>query len=117
MNNSPLVSIIIPAYNYSHFLFETLGDIQKQTYQNWECIIVDDGSSDNTKEVVAQIVKKDQRFIYIYQNNKGPNAARNNGINHSKGEFIQFLDADDKMEHHKLEVQVKFFSGEILAGK
>jgi len=104
----PLVSVIIPCYNYGHFLCETLENIQLQTYQNLECIIVDDGSTDNTKEIVQSYVSKDTRFRYFRQRNKGTSSAKNNGIRIATGEFIQFLDADDLLNKKKLEVQVLF---------
>lgn len=101
-----LVSVIIPCYNYGHFLPETLNSISRQTLQDWECLIVDDGSTDNTAEVVAEYTQNDSRFCYIYQENAGPSVARNNGIRQSKGEFIQLLDSDDLIQSSKLEFQV-----------
>jgi glycosyltransferase involved in cell wall biosynthesis len=104
----PLVSVIIPCYNYGHFLCETLENILQQTYQNLECIIVDDGSTDNTNEIVQSYITKDARFRYFRQTNKGTSSAKNNGIRIATGEFIQFLDADDLLNKKKLEVQVLF---------
>lgn len=97
---NPLVSIIIPTYNRAHFIGETLGSIISQTYQNWECIIIDDGSTDNTHEVIEGYVKKDARFQYLHRPEnlpKGGNAARNYGFQISKGEYIQWFDDDDVM--------------------
>lgn len=102
------VSIIIPCYNYAHFLPETLDSIRLQTYSNWECIIVDDGSTDNTKEIAQYYILQDSRFKYLHQNNGGAASARNAGIEESKGEFIQFLDADDLIELDKLKYQADF---------
>lgn len=104
----PLVSIIIPCFNYAHFLPQTLNSVSNQSYQYWECIIVDDGSTDNTREVVPQFIAKDTRFKYIFQENQGLSAARNTGLSHSNGTYIQFLDADDLIESKKLEFQVNF---------
>ena len=104
--NKPLISIIIPAYNYAKFLPETLDCIRTQTYSNWECIIVDDGSTDDTREVVAALIQKDIRIQYFNQKNAGPTVARNLGLQMAKGEFIQFLDADDKIESKKIEKQL-----------
>lgn len=103
------VSVIVPCFNYAHFLPSTLDSILNQTYPNWECIIVDDGSTDSTRLVAEGYVKKDSRFIYIHQENKGLSAARNTGIRESKGAFVQFLDADDLIEKKKLEHQLSLF--------
>lgn len=92
-----LVSIIIPCYDHAQYLDEVLQSVLIQTYQKWECIIVNDGSSDNAEEVVSEWVKKDARFKYIYQENSGVSAARNNAISMAKGEFILPLDGDDKI--------------------
>jgi glycosyltransferase involved in cell wall biosynthesis len=91
----PLVSIVIPLYNAEKFISETLDSVLAQTYQNWECIIVDDGSKDASKEQVAEYCLKDKRFQYHWQPNSGASSARNKGIELSKGQFIQYLDADD----------------------
>lgn len=104
----PLVSIIVPCYNYGTLLAETLQSLQHQSYSHWECIIVDDGSQDNTAVVVADMAMKDSRYEYVYQANKGQAAARNRGLFHAKGKYIQFLDADDFLENWKLEKQVSF---------
>lgn len=109
--NDSLISVIIPTYNYGNFLGETLTNILEQSYENWECLIVDDGSTDNTKEVVQNFSNKDKRFKYLYQAHRGPSAARNKGLRNSKGAFIQLLDSDDKIETHKLKFQVR----ELLA--
>ncbi|PIQ21560.1 MAG: family 2 glycosyl transferase [Cytophagales bacterium CG18_big_fil_WC_8_21_14_2_50_42_9] len=86
-----LVSVIIPCYNHGRFLPKSIASIQQQAYPAIEIIVVDDGSSDNTKEVAQQY----PQVRYIYQTNQGLSAARNTGIAHSKGEFLIFLDADD----------------------
>jgi glycosyltransferase involved in cell wall biosynthesis len=108
--NTPLVSIIIPTYNRADLIGETLDSILAQTYENWECIIVDDGSVDNTDEVVGEYVKKDSRFQYHYRSAnlpKGANSCRNYGFELSKGEFINWFDSDDLMHNEKLSIQVK----------
>ena len=91
------VSIIVTCYNLAKYLYECLESVQKQTYTNWECIIVDDGSTDNTKQVSEFFTKAENRFIYHYQTNQGVACARNAGIALTKGEFILPLDADDKI--------------------
>ena len=103
-----LVSIIIPCYNYGWLLPETLDSVLAQTHQEWECIIIDDGSTDNTRAVAEQYQELDKRFFYIYQVNGGMSAARNSGLRMAKGKYIQFLDADDLVMPYKLELQSKF---------
>lgn len=95
-------SIIIPTYNRAHILPRTIASVLTQTYTNWECIIVDDGSTDNTKELIASYT--DPRITYIYQTNAERSAARNNGICHAQGEYICFLDSDDEYLPEHLEV-------------
>ncbi len=109
MENIGIVSVIVPCYNYGRFLGECLDSILAQTYTNWECIIVDDGSKDNTKEIAQMYEKKDKRIKYIYQENAGPNSARKNALSIAKGEYIQLLDADDFIEKEKLQTQIKIF--------
>lgn len=92
---SLLVSIIVPCYRQAHFLGESLQSVLDQTYMDWECIIVNDGSPDNTAVVAQEWCAKDTRFTYVYQDNAGLSSARNTGIKHSKGEFILPLDSDD----------------------
>lgn len=99
--NNPLVSIIIPTFNRAHLISETLDSVLAQTYQNWECIIVDDGSTDNTNEMVGAYTTKDSRFQFYYRpvgRPKGANACRNYGFETSKGGCIMFLDSDDTLE-------------------
>lgn len=93
--NEYLVSIIVPCYNQGCYLEETLDSVLCQTYQNWECIIVNDGSIDNTADIAKAYLEKDPRFKYIYQNNSGLSSARNTGVQHSNGYFILPLDSDD----------------------
>lgn len=103
-----LISIIIPCYNYGWLISETLESVLKQSYSEWECIIIDDGSSDNTKQVVQAFVAKDERFKYVYQTNGGMSSARNNGLKIAKGSYIQFLDSDDLLAPAKLSVQAAY---------
>ncbi len=105
--NNYLVSIIMPSYNQGQYLAEALDSVLAQTYTNWECIIVDDGSHDNTKEVANSYSAKDSRIQYIYQENNGVSAARNNGVAHSKGDFILPLDGDDKLHPQFIELSLK----------
>ncbi len=108
-----MVSIIIPSYNAASLLPETLRSLQKQKYADWECIVVDDGSTDNTKEIVTAFSNQDDRYKYFYQPNEGPSAARNRGINESKGGYIQFLDSDDMLESDKLHKQVELLDAKV----
>lgn len=106
--DKPLVSIIIPTYNRAHLIGETLDSILAQTYENWECIIVDDGSKDNTDEVVNDYINRDDRFIYFKRpesNVKGANACRNIGLEKCVGEFVIFFDSDDLMTVDHLSVK------------
>jgi len=93
---TPEVSVIIPTYNRANLLSDAINSILVQTYQNLEIIIVDDGSTDNTKDLVSEFIQKSGKKIrYIHQDNAGPAAACNNGIRNSKGRLISFLDSDD----------------------
>ncbi len=97
-NNNPKVSIITPTYNRAHFITETLDFIIGQTFTNWECIIVDDGSTDDTKLKLAPYLKKDDRLNYIQRSQhykKGPSGCRNQGLDIAKGDYIIFFDSDD----------------------
>lgn len=97
MESQSLVSVIVPCFKQAEFLPEALDSVLAQTYLNWECVIVNDGSPDNTEEVAQAWLAKDARFKYIKQENKGPAAARNSGIHNSSGKYILPLDGDDKI--------------------
>jgi glycosyltransferase involved in cell wall biosynthesis len=101
----PKVSVIIPAYNHGHFLGEAVQSVLDQTFPDFELIVVDDGSTDNTKEAVESF--KDPRIRYIYQENRGVSAAQNTGIRASSGEYIAILGADDIWLPQNLELKVK----------
>ncbi len=105
---TPLVSIIIPTFNYGHLISDTLNCLLDQSYNNWEAIIIDDGSTDKTNTIVKPFCTKDKRFIYIYQDNHGVSAARNHGMEICNGKYIQFLDADDKLSKDKLFFQIEY---------
>ena len=91
-----LVSIITPSFNSAKFIAATIQSVQNQTYQNWEMIIVDDGSSDETENVVLSIIEKDNRIQFHKLNqNSGPAVARNTGIEKASGDYMTFIDADD----------------------
>jgi glycosyltransferase involved in cell wall biosynthesis len=97
MNSDPLISIILPTFNRQHTLKKAIDSIIKQTYTTWELIVVDDGSIDNTKDLIEDYTKKDFRIKYIKNSHKkGPAGARNCALGISKGEYIAFLDSDDE---------------------
>jgi len=102
-----LISIITPAYNAGLFIEETIVSVQAQTYPHWEMIIVNDGSKDNTEEIVLNLVAKDNRIKYFSQKNGRQGKARNYALEQAKGSFIAFLDADDLWVPEKLEKQLK----------
>ena len=104
-----LMSIIIPCFNREDFIHETLTSIQQQTFKNFECIIVDDGSNDATLSIIQGFAKKDNRFKPLQRERepKGANTCRNIGFEHSKGEYIVWFDSDDVMLANYLEVQLK----------
>lgn len=102
-----LVSVIMPSYNTAKFIDKTIESVLNQTYQNFEIIIVDDCSTDNTDEVVANI--KDERIIYIKNDkNSGAAVSRNRALREAKGRWIAFLDSDDLWEKEKLSKQIEF---------
>lgn len=105
------VSVIIPTYNRGKLLVEAVNSLRNQTFTDFEIIIVDDGSTDHTKEVVDDAINKNPelKIIYVYQENSGPSVARNKGIDISNGEYITFLDSDDIYLPDKLEVQFNAF--------
>lgn len=96
--NSPVISIIVPCYNGENFISKALESVYIQTFKDWECVIVDDGSTDNSKTEISSWLKKDNRFNYVYQKNKGLSGARNKGISEAKGDFVYFLDSDDLLD-------------------
>lgn len=106
MITKPLVSIITPCFNYGRYLSETLECLLAQSYINWECIIINDGSTDITEEVGLKYSNLDSRIIYKYQANTGLPGARNAALHLAKGIYIQLLDADDLIENDKLRLQV-----------
>ena len=102
-----LVSIIMPAYNASKYIAESVDSVLAQTYQNWELIIIDDGSKDNTAEIIGNYTDKRIKF-YKNETNLGVSAARNKAIQIAQGSWTAFLDSDDRWSEEKLERQLKF---------
>ena len=103
------VSVIITCYNQAHCIINTLKSVVAQTYTNWECIIVDDGSLDDSAEVIKAFIKDDTRFTYLFQNNQGVSRARNKGFALATGSFINFMDGDDTFLPDKLKEQIQVF--------
>lgn len=101
-----LISVIVPCFNQGSYLAEALESIARQTHESWECLIIDDGSSDNTPDVASHFVRRDSRFRYVHHPNRGPSASRNRGLSMARGGLIQFLDADDVILPDKFELQV-----------
>ncbi len=109
-NTSPcsdiFFSVIIPTYNRKEFLRKSLGSVLKQTYKNFEVLVVDDGSSDGTQGLVNTF--QDRRIKYMWQENKGPSGAKNTGIKNSQGKWLCFLDSDDWWDKRKLEITLEY---------
>jgi glycosyltransferase involved in cell wall biosynthesis len=105
-NKFPLVSIIMPAFNAEKFISESIISVIKQTYTNWELLIINDGSIDKTSEIISKF--SDHRIILFEQKNAGVANARNIGIQNSKGCYIAFLDSDDTWLEDKLKIQTEF---------
>lgn len=109
VSKQPLVSIIIPTYNRARLIGETLDSVVAQTYMNWECIVVDDGSSDGTETVMKAYCEKDPRFKYYHrpvEHLPGGNGARNYGFKKSKGEYVNWFDSDDLMDESLIAAQI-----------
>src|SRR5438093_5486172 len=108
MSDQPLISVIIPSYNSAHFVLQAVQSALEQTYSPVEVIVVDDGSTDDTRE---RLVPQNGRIRYVYQSNGGPSKARNRGIKEAQGDLIAFLDADDRWLPEKLQKQWKSLQG------
>ncbi|MHB1105096.1 MAG: glycosyltransferase family 2 protein [Lutibacter sp.] len=105
----PKISIIVPCYNQAQYLDEALQSVLDQTYTNWECIIVNDGSPDNTEEVAKKWIEIDNRFKYLFKENGGLSSARNAGIIVAQGMYILPLDADDKIALNYVSLGIQSF--------
>lgn len=109
MNDFGLVSIITPSYNSGAFIGETIKCIQAQTYKNWELLITDDCSTDNSRQIIMEYVDKDPRIkLFELKKNSGAGIARNNSIKEAKGRYLAFCDSDDRWYPDKLEKQLQF---------
>ena len=103
-----MISVIIPCYKQAHYLMDCIASLQAQTYPDWEAIIVNDGSPDNTAAVASVLRGNDSRIRYVEKENGGLSSARNAGVSVAGGEFIQFLDADDKLQPDKLKLHAQY---------
>lgn len=108
MNNP--ISIIVPVYNASKHIPHIVSSIICQTYTNWELILVDDGSKDNSYDVCCEYALKDSRIKVLHQENQGPSAARNNGLRHTNGDWVTFIDADDNVLDCFLQSMIELIS-------
>src|SRR5712664_933683 len=107
----PSVTVVIPCFNSATYLRHCVDSVKQQSYEAWECVIVDDGSTDDTAHVAKQLALEDERVrvLHIAQN-RGPSAARNAGIRDARGQYIQFLDADDILEPDKVRIHVEYLA-------
>lgn len=110
ISKSPLISVIVPCYNQAQYLSEALDSIVAQSYTKWECIIVNDGSTDKSEKIATEFVDKDERFKYVLKENGGLSSARNKGLQVSRGTYIQFLDGDDFLHQDKLTTAITVLS-------
>ena len=102
------ISVVIPCYNYGQYLQQALESLRQQSFTQWECWVVDDGSTDDTEDIVKSMMCIDPRINYLFQANRGQPAARNYGLLHARGDSIQFLDADDLLEPEKFRRQLEY---------
>lgn len=116
----PLVSVIIPVYNAGQYLDKCIRSILKQTFQDYEMILVDDGSTDNSYKIMNGYSKEDPRVKLLRQPNRGVSATRNKGLDNARGEWVYFCDADDELHENTLEILTERASGEdvcfVMAG-
>ncbi|MFL0353813.1 glycosyltransferase family 2 protein [Xanthomarina sp. GH4-25] len=113
MKDSPLISIIIPCYNGSEFIQKALESVKSQTYSNWECIVINDGSTDASEQIIKETIKENPQFTYHYKSNNGLSEARNTGMNLAQGKFIYFFDSDDLLDSEALENLLLLFEDDI----
>lgn len=110
-----LISIVIPVYNAEKFIEETVSSVLEQTYTEWELLLVNDGSTDDSGAIIDKLAEDDLRIRVIHLENGGAAKARNTGTKHARGRYLAFLDADDLWEKEKLEKQLEFLKKEDVA--
>lgn len=108
-NSKRMISIIMPAYNSEKFISEAIESVCNQNYQNWELLIVNDGSTDHTSEIIDDYAKKDSRIRAFHRKNEGVSMARNFALNHICGEYVTFIDSDDVYHVNRLEKMLQVF--------
>lgn len=113
-NNKIVISIITPCYNAAPYIATTIKSVQQQTFTDWEMIVVDDGSTDNSAHIVSEIAEIDSRIKLIQKENGGSASARKLGLSLAQGKYIQFLDADDRLDKHKLQLQITLMEQQSL---
>lgn len=109
--SGPRVSVIVPSFNRARYLGDAIDSVRAQTVDDWECIIVDDGSTDGADRVARKLARSDARVTVHCQHNRGPSAARNVALARASGDWVQFLDADDLLDPTKLERQLSAVEG------
>jgi len=100
----PKISVIVPIYNVKDYLVETIISLQRQTFTDFECLLIDDGSTDGSAEVCDEVTEKDLRFKVFHKENGGQNTARNLGLKNASGDYITFVDGDDRLPDYALEL-------------
>lgn len=116
MNETPAFSVIIPTYNRGQLISRAVDSVLNQTFKDFELIIVDDGSEDDTRKIIEEYIEKDDRIQYFYKKNGGQNSALNVGLRHAKGTYVAFLDSDDRWLKKKLEKVFDKFQTDIEIG-
>lgn len=113
MNKKALVSVIMPAYNASGYIAESIRSVQQQSFEDWELLVIDDASKDGTSEIVEALRAKDSRIkLHVLPTNQGAGFSRNIGIKAATGDYISFLDADDLWKPHKIQTQLDLMKNE-----
>ncbi len=115
----PLITIVMPVYNGAPFLADSVGSVIHQNYREWELLLIDDGSTDESAQICARFAAEESRIHLLQQENGGPAAARNYGVTEGKGEYLYFLDADDRLAPETLESMLSLFTDEtdmVLSG-
>ena len=107
LSSYPLVTVIIPIYNVEDYLDKCLESVVSQTYSNLEIVLINDGSTDGSNDIIKRWRKKDQRIVAIYQKNQGLSAARNTGLNIAKGDWIAFVDSDDFVSENYIQEMIQ----------